>query len=97
MDIPKARARILYNDANGKLLGIDNLIEVLNNIRRDSLFYKFTDKKLYNKITEINQQIEDRLVKIKHLSPEESDKVLEFLNDNIEELYKVIMKSYRGK
>lgn len=55
-------ARTVFHYSNHILSDTDDLIEVLNDIRRSSLFYKYKDKKFYKKLCTLLQGLEDKLV-----------------------------------
>lgn len=94
--IPEARNIIHYS--NEILSQTDNLVDVLNDIRRSSLFFKYKDKEFYKKLCEKLQNLEDNLViKTGHISADDFAEFTNDLNDKIEEIYKIIIKKYIGK
>lgn len=97
MKIPEARNKLVFN--NNKILGADTLIDVLNEMRRNSIFFKFHNKKFYDSLYGKLQCLEDELV-------EKSDKTLENdefcsftneVNDGLEKIYDIILTNYTGK
>ncbi len=94
--IPKARLVIHFS--NGVVSETEDLIEEINDMRRSSLFYKYNDKNYYNRLSKQIQHLEDFLVS--NPGPLTDDEYAEFIqkvNDDIEEIYDIIMKKYIGK
>ncbi len=95
--IPKARNVIHYN--NQIVSDTDDLIDVLNDIRHSSLFYKFKDKKFYKELCNQLQGLENKLVS-KTGKTLDNDDYLDFIqeiNSDIEVIYNTIMNKYIGK
>lgn len=96
-EIPQGRQYIHYN--NEKLSDTDKLTDALNNLRRDSLFFKYKDKDFYDKIKTITQELEDLLVKSED-GTMDIDSFIAFtkeLNEKMESLYSCIMNKYSGQ
>lgn len=94
--VPKARLMICYN--NCILGGVDELIQVLNDMRRDSLFFKYQDAKFYQNICKELQKLEDKLVKKSgKMSDEEYVMFVTELNGDIEMIYDIINRRYLGQ
>ena len=94
--IPKARNYFYYN---GKMLdGTDKLVDVLNNLRRDILFFKFWDNTYYEELRKKLQDLEDQLVMC--TKPMNSDELVEFHNSvdqKLQCIFQMIMRKYIGK
>lgn len=94
--IPDARNVIHYN--NNIVSDTDDLIEVLNNIRHSSLFYKYKDKNFYSQLCKLLQKLEDKLVsKTGQMSDDDYASFIQEINSDIESIYDTIMKKYIGK
>ncbi len=94
--IPEARIRIHYN--NNKLDGTNRLIDVLNNLRRDILFFRFNDRTYYDELCKLLQKLEDKLVnRTGNMNDSEYIKFYEEVDKDIHSIYEVIMKKYAGK
>lgn len=95
-DVPSARLMMHYNDEI--LNGADELRKTLNLIRRDSLFFKYNDKKFYNKLKKQLQDLEDELVvhDETRMTHDEFSSFNTKLNNSIEEIYNTIMNKYLG-
>lgn len=94
--IPEARNVIHYN--NQIVSQTDDLISVLNDIRRSSLFFKYNDKKYYQTLCQKLQQLEDKLVKKSgKMTDDDYAEFIQDINTDIEEIYSIIMKKYVGK
>jgi len=94
--IPEARNVIHYN--NHIVSDVDTLIDVLNNIRHSSLFYKYKDKEYYKLLTEKLHELEDKLVeKAGTMSDDDYADFIQEINSDIECIYDIIMKKYIGK
>ena len=95
--IPSARNKILYND--NCVSQTDDLIDLLNEMRRNSLFFKYSDKKFYNGLVEKLQKLENELVTKcdKKLEHDEFCKFNESLNNQLDDIYEYILVEYTGK
>ena len=95
--LPEARRVILYS--NHIISDTDDLIDVLNDIRHSSLFYKYKDKSFYDKLCKELQNLEDRLVKNTGNSIEDEyyADFTKAVNKDIENIYNIIMDKYIGK
>lgn len=95
-DIPQARQYIHYN--NEELTDVNRLIDVLNSIRQDSLFFKYKDKVFFEKIKKLTQELEEHLIaKEGHMDADTFSDFNSDLNNRIEKLYTSIMDKYNGK
>ena len=94
--IPEARNVIHYN--NQIVSDTDDLIDVLNDIRHVSLFYKYKDKKYYKLLCSRLQNLEDKLVqKTGRMLDDDYAEFIQEINSDIEEIYDIIMNKYIGK
>lgn len=95
--LPNARNRMVYN--NNLVTGADGLIDVLNDMRRKSLFFKYKDSKFYADLCRLLQQIEDELVRKsdKKLDDDEYCEFVDFIKLKMEEIYALIIDKYTGK
>ncbi|MCQ2081349.1 MAG: hypothetical protein MJZ11_06790 [Lachnospiraceae bacterium] len=95
--IPSARSKLTYN--NNILSGTEELIDILNEIRRKSLFFKYRDEKYYEKLCKHLQNFEDELVRKSDVSldNEQFCTFTKYVNDSLEEIYNIIISKYTGK
>lgn len=94
--IPEARNVIHYN--NQIVSDTDDLINVLNDIRQASLFYKYKDKEYYKLLCNELQGLEDKLVqKTGKMADDDYAEFIQEINTDIEGIYDIIMKKYIGK
>lgn len=94
--IPEARNVIHYN--NQIVSDTEDLINVLNDIRQSSLFYKYKDKGYYKILCGKLQGLEDKLVqKTGEMSDDDYAEFIQEMNADIEGIYDIIMKKYIGK
>lgn len=95
--IPEARNKLIYN--NNNVSNTDELIDVLNDMRRKSLFFKYQDEKFYKRICSMLQNLEDKLVTNgeKTLDSDEYCKFTNEVKESIEKIYKAIFDRYTGK
>lgn len=94
--IPDARNVIHYN--NNIVSDTDDLIDILNDIRQSSLFYKYKDRNFYNLLCKQLQELEDKLVnKTGQMSDDDYANFVQEINLDIENIYDTIMKKYIGK
>lgn len=88
--IPEARNVIHYN--NNIVSDTNDLIDVLNDIRRDSIFFKYNDIQYYNILYRKLQDLEDRLVQGEGpMDRKQYDKFVEDINNDIKGIYSLIM------
>lgn len=95
--LPNARNKLVYN--NNIISGADTLIDVLNELRRKSIFFKYRDVKFYDELVELLHNFEDELVRKsdKHLDSDEYCKFTEYVKSTMEKIYFVIITKYTGK
>ncbi|KST97857.1 hypothetical protein [Lactococcus lactis] len=94
-EIPRSRQKVIFNGE--KITGTDDIIEVLNLIRQDSLFFKYKSPEYYRKIVHKIQELED-----KYIDPKvsDSDSFAEFhaeVEKLLSDIYRIIFDEYLGK
>ena len=94
--IPAARKYIRFQ--NDRLVDTNELVNVLTDMRRDALYFKYSNKSFYNKLKEITQKIEDYIMNCGNinLEPEEQAGVFLEIHKMISELYSVIDEAHMG-
>lgn len=97
--IPEAREKISYNKKRKKIEGTESLEEILNEVRKASLYYKFSDKKFFTSLKKDLQNLEDYLVLESGNKMDEDDylKVATIINASLENIYKSIISRYIKK
>lgn len=95
--IPEGRKQITHS--NGEVKGTDNLIETLNEMRQDSLYYSYQDKKFYEELNRGLQDLEDYLVNQgdKNISNEEFSDFITTISKYLSNIYNLIHDKYLGK
>lgn len=96
--IPNARG-LMFVDKNGKLQDAEQLVEALCAMRRDSMYFMYSNKTFYNDIKKKLQKLEDLLVESGDRVFDAQDKV-EFELDvqkYLEGIYELISKAYSGR
>jgi len=95
-EIPEAQRLITYN--NKMLENTEYLCEILNDMRRTSIFYKYNDKNFYNDLSYKIHELDDMIVsKSGELSHDEFSDFNTQLQKGIEEIYTITMDKYIGK
>lgn len=96
-ELPKARKYIFFS--NNKLKDYDKLMDELNAIRNDSLYFMYSDKKYYENLKNALQELEDYLGNCgnKEFSKENQDVIFNDIQEKIEEIYNIIISKYHGK
>ncbi len=96
-DLPIARKYIRFDQ--NKLVDIDLLIDELNSIRNDSLFFKYADIDFYTDAKIVLQQLEDYLIDSSQrvLTDEEQKTVLEQIEIKLKSVYRTFGNKYIGK
>lgn len=95
-DIPKARRYIHYSNKN-ILSGTSYLVDVLNEIRRASLFFMYKDPEFYTKLCNALQGLENKLIeKEGFLSVDDFCQFDDDVDKSIKIIYDLIMKEIRN-
>ena len=96
--IPKARGYIKF-DVEDRLTGIDNMINELQKIRQDSLYFQYNNKDFYCELKVALQALEDYLVNSggKVFSGEDQSEFYNNLKEGINKIYRIVSKGYLGK
>lgn len=97
-DLPKARKYIRFNSAD-KLVDTDNMINELQNLLQDSLYFQYSNQQFYQELKKIVQQFEDYLVQQSGeiFDAQEKQDVYKKIQDYIVQIYEHISKGYIGK
>ena len=95
--LPKLRAKISFKETN-EIVGVDELCDELNNMRRDSQFFHYSNNTFYNKLVVNLQALEDCLVLAKNrkFSSPEQESFLISVQAKYNSIYSIIECSYRG-
>jgi len=92
--IPNGRGRITYNSERKNLNSITELQTVLTNLRKDSLYFKFTDATYHKKLLLQISKLENLLM-TEHLADQDSfNDIYEQINKSIEEIYTSMISKY---
>lgn len=96
--IPTSR-RFINVNPSGKITGAEKLIEVLQNIRRDSVYYLYNDEQFYEELTSQCQKLEDYLTleSAKIFQGEQQVEFYRVIQEELKEIYGIISKKYIGK
>jgi hypothetical protein len=97
--IPKARGFIGF-DEGSRLVGTEALIQELQNLRTDSLYFQYSRKDFFDELNKKIQKLEDYLVsntKNRVFLGESQQDALEEIRHGIEDIYKLISDAYLGK
>lgn len=96
--IPKARKYINYRTTDKTLIGSENLQKIVVSLRKDSLFFKYKDKKFYDNLEEQTLSLEDYLLKHEgeKMTENKYDLFSKQLDEEIEKLYFLINNNYLG-
>lgn len=95
--IPEARSFVSHSKFDNEILGTDTIIDELNNIRRDSIFFKFTDENFYNNICEKFQNLEDKYVKADKMIAKKYEEFNDEVDVMLSEIYDLITSKYTGQ
>lgn len=96
-EIPKARNEMRF-DLNNRLQDVDSMVRVLNDMRKKSLYFYYTDKTFYDELVQKLQELEDYLTvsENKVFEGEGQTAFLTRVKDNIEGIYQLITEHYQG-
>ena len=96
--IPQARG-LMWFGANSQLQDAQYLIEELNSMRRDSLYFSYNNKKFFKELKGNLQELEDYIIKAEGKTMDAQDRA-EFedsVQKGIDNIYGTISKGYFGK
>lgn len=95
-DLPIARTYIRFD--NGKLVDIDLLLDEINYIRQDALYFMYSDIDFYTDIKIKLQDFENYLINTSNetLNPEEEKQVLKEIQLKLEIIYSTFNNKYIG-
>lgn len=95
--IPQAR-RCLCINKSMKLTGAKELLDELKQIRKDMLFFKYSNPEFYRSIKGTLQDLEDYLIDSTDItfSKETKKKFLSEVQSQLEDIYSIISKVYSG-
>ena len=92
--IPEARKKVhIYN----RFDQVEDLVDVLQSLKKDIVFYKYIDNKFYERLSEKITSLEDYLVTNngKNISNHDSDKYLQEINKKIEDIYECVFSRHK--
>ena len=96
--IPEAR-RVMRFDESHCLKDAQPLIDELNEIRRDSLYFMYNNKNFYTQLKTKLQTLEDYLIvtEAKKVLADEQTAFWNEVQEGLKGIYETISKAYRGK
>lgn len=96
--IPTSR-RFININPTGEVSGAEKLIEVLQDIRRDSVYYLYNDEQFYVELTLQCQKLEDYLTleSAKIFQGEQHIEFYKVIQEELKRIYEIISKKYVGK
>ncbi len=96
-NLPKKR--LLLHFKNGILCDMDGLLDELNSIRQNSLYFYYVDAKFYMELKNVLQDLEDYLIECGNqvISDKENQEIVfQEIQEKLKKLYDVLMKRYYG-
>jgi len=95
--IPQARNYLRFNNEN-KLVDAEELSKVLTDLIRDTLYFRYANKKFYDALCKQIKEIEDYVLECgnKCYFQEEQAEVFYKIHEKLEKLYNIINKNYIG-
>lgn len=95
-ELPKARKLLRFK--NEQLVDTNDIIDILNAIRKDSLFFLYYKVSFYNELKEKLQQIEDYIIDTeqKLFLEIEQQAVFNNIDSLLKELYEILSDAYLG-
>ena len=96
-DIPKARRHMRFNPEN-KLVDTEKFIDELNAVRKDSLYFCYTDAHFYHSVVSKLQKLEDYIINLEDtvFSQEEQTAFAEEVQIQLNAIYSCITDRYNG-
>lgn len=96
--IPNAR-KYIHIDQNGRLDSTQKIIDELNNMRQDSLYYHYNDVEFYKRLKSTCQNLEDYLILASTITliGEDQTEFYNKLQSQLKDIYQVINNKLLGK
>ncbi len=96
-EIPNARKYVFFR--NNRLQGYEVLINELNGIRNDSLYFLYSDKNFYEKLKSVLWELEVYLGTCanQELTGSNQELVMSEIQEKIENIYDTIIRKYHGR
>lgn len=97
-DLPKNRKIITFG-IDYKLKNTSELIESLNNLRHDTLYFQYTDKEFYKQLKDALSDLEDYIIdsQNKEMIGEEQVEFYVTMQEKIQIIYKILSLKHFGK
>lgn len=97
--IPQARNCLHINRTTMTLSGVDGFISELNQLRKDILYFKYSNPKFYSSLKRSIQDLEDFVIdsSATTFDTETKKDFFQEMQSKIEEIYNTISKAYLGK
>ena len=97
-DLPKNRKIITFG-IDYKLKNTSELIESLNNLRHDTLYFQYTDKEFYKQLKDALSDLEDYIIdsQNKEMIGEEQVEFYVTMQERIQIIYKILSLKHFGK
>lgn len=97
-DLPMARAKLIFNKEH-KLIGADEIIDVLTKMRKNAVYYQYVDSDFYGKIRSKLLEIEDFLQNAvdKEYIGEDQTSFFSELGKLLKELYCMLQNKLQGR
>lgn len=95
-DLPIARTYLRF--VNGQLIDTDLLLDEINHIRQDALYFMYSDIDFYTDIKIKLQEFEDYLINTSNeiLTPHDENQVLDEIQKKLETIYTTFNNKYIG-
>lgn len=95
--IPSTRIKIQFN-SEGKLIDTEEFVSVLNEIRKDSLYFIYTDKDFYNELKYSLQDLENYILNEENneLIGEDQTTFFNNVQEKITTIYDIMISKYSG-
>lgn len=95
--IPESRVKISLT-GNGRISGVDDFLDVLREMRKKSLFFKYKDDIFYKELIAKIQGLEDELVMVEdELENSTYNQFVVRIDYKIDSIYKFILDTMQGK
>lgn len=96
--IPLTRSTIKF-DMNSKLVGTEEFINVLKDMRHNSLYFQYTDVSFFDELKKALFDLEDYILNSenKEITGEEQTEFFNEVQKKIVVIYKILLNKYKGK
>ena len=93
--LPYAQRKI-FVDLDGNIKDDEAFIKLLNEIRNESVYFRYADKSFYDKLVKNLQDLEDYIIGRRNSSVTDRNNFNQTIQEKVENLYKLLIDYYKN-